>query len=94
MRKGQSSIRNQRSAFSWGTHLSKKCFNPSTQKFCVGQDVVFDESTFWYVPDSTPSESIEEEEDINSEDDDWLRPIPVESPNSTMLSEPQDPSSN
>ena len=34
-----------------------KCYNPSTRKVRVSQDVVFNESPSWYEPKPTPSES-------------------------------------
>ena len=54
----------------------------------VSRDVVFDESTFWYEPDSAPSEPTEEELDVNSYDDVWPSPLPKEGSSSTKLSGP------
>ena len=54
-----------------------KYFNSSIRKVHVSCDV-FDESKSWCVPDSTPSEPIEEEVDINSEDNIQPSPIPGE----------------
>ena len=71
-----------------------KCFNPSTQKVRVSWDVVFDESTSWYEPNSSTSEPIEEELDINLEVDIRPKPITRESPSSSMTSEPQEPPNN
>ena len=52
-----------------------------------------DESASWYKVDSTLSEPSEEELDVNSDDDVRPLPIPLESPNSTMMSGPQEPQS-
>ena len=60
----------------------------------VSRDVIFDESMFWYASDVTPSEPIEEEVDIHSEDDILPSLIPKENAISTMLCGLQEPSSN
>ena len=67
-----------------------KWFNPSTLAVRVSQDVGFDQSASWYELDSTPSDPTEEELEITTNDDIQLRPIPSESPISTMMSEPQE----
>ena len=55
---------------SCGLPLEQKgyhCLDPSTWKVHVSWDVVFDESTSWFEPDSAPSKPIEEELDTNSD---------------------------
>ena len=44
-----------------------KCFNPSTRKVQVSRDVIFDESTSWYIVDPVPSDPIETNFDIGLE---------------------------
>ena len=70
-----------------------KCFNPSTLKVRVSQDVLFDESTSWYKPESTPLEPSTNDLD-HTKDDDQLTSIPKESPTSTRLSGRQEPPSD
>ena len=50
-----------------------KCFDPSTRKVQVSRDVVFDELPSWYTFDSTPSEPIKTDLDIDLEEEDQLR---------------------
>ena len=71
-----------------------KYFNPSTQRIFVSRDVIFDESTSWYEPNSSPPELVEEEMEFNSKADIQPSPIPRESPISTRLSGPQEPPSD
>ena len=66
-----------------------KCFNPSTKKVRVSRDVVFDESASWYATDSTPSDQIESDFDIDTEEEDRLSLTSEESPTSARLSGPQ-----
>ena len=54
---------------------------------------MFDESTSWYTVDSTPSDPIETEFEIDTEEDDRLRLTLGESPILTRLSGPQEPPS-
>jgi hypothetical protein len=34
-----------------------KCYNPQTKQACVSRDVVFDESTSWYLPSAPQPET-------------------------------------
>ena len=70
-----------------------KLLNPSTQKVRISRDVVFEGSTSWYEHEPTPPEPFLVDLD-DTEDNDQLRSIPEESPVSTRLSKPQEPSSN
>ena len=54
--------------------------------------VVFDESASWYATDAAPSKPIVT--DIDSEEDDRLRPTPKDSPILTRLSGPKEPPRN
>ena len=67
-----------------------KCLNPLTQSVWVSWDIVFNESASWYNPDSAPSELIEEEFDVNSDDDIRLSPLPKDSPSSNELCGPHE----
>ena len=71
-----------------------KCFNPSTKKVRVSRDVVFDESTSWYTINSAPSNMIETDFDIDTEEDDRLRLTIEESLILTRLSGLQEPPSD
>ena len=51
-----------------------KCFNPSTRKFRVSRDVVFDESTSWYKLEATAPEPYTADLN-NTEDNNQLRSI-------------------
>ena len=55
---------------------------PLYPKSGVSRDIVFDESTSWYIVDSVPSKPIESLE-IDLEEDDQLGLTPEESPIST-----------
>ena len=74
------------------TKKAYKCFNPSTRAVRISRDVVFDESASWYEPDSIPSGPNEEELEVNTNDDIQPRLIPSESPRSTEISGPHEPS--
>ena len=70
-----------------------KCLNPLTRAVRVGQDVVFDESTSWYEPDSTPSKPTKKELDVNSDNNIRPSPLPKDSRSSIELSGWHEPSS-
>ena len=46
-----------------------KCFNPATRKAQVSRDVVLDESTSWYTVDLAPSDPIETDFFVDTEED-------------------------
>ena len=73
-----------------------KCYNPSTQKVRVGQDIVFDELASWYELEtiSTPTSLNPNSSDLEFEDEDRFRHMFEESPISTRLSGPQESSSD
>ena len=74
-----------------------KCFNPSARKVCISRDVVFDESASWYELEPTPREPYPVDLNVANQDiegKDQLRHMFEESPITTKLSEPQEPSSD
>ena len=69
-----------------------KCFNPLTRVVRVSRDVIFDESTSWYKPDSTPSDPLKEELNANSDDNIRSNPLLKDNPSSTEQTGPHEPS--
>ena len=66
-----------------------KCYNPSTRKVRVSRDIIFEESTSWYTPETIPTPTpIDAESAEREQGGDHLEDMFEDSPITTRLSGP------